>query len=132
MYAAHNIYILKVIGACYTQQVLLKVIGVCKRSMLKVIRVCHIQYVYAELYMCMLQPICVTKSNRCMLKVLGVNYKIELNICHATVRFYPLCLVTFPYGVPGQVWYLIVSIPDLCLLLYFDYQSCFICAVRWP
>ena len=27
--------------------------------------------------------------------------------------------VTFPYGVPGQVWYLIVSIPDLCLLLYF-------------
>ena len=26
--------------------------------------------------------------------------------------------VTFPYGVPGQVLYLIVSIPDLCLLLY--------------
>ena len=23
----------------------------------------------------------------------------------------------FPYGVPGQVWYLIVSIPDICLLL---------------
>ena len=28
--------------------------------------------------------------------------------------------VTFPYGVLGQVWYLIVSIPDLCLLPYFD------------
>ena len=27
--------------------------------------------------------------------------------------------VTFPHGVSGQVWYLIVSIPDLCLLLYF-------------
>ena len=27
--------------------------------------------------------------------------------------------VTFPYGVSGQVWYLIVSIPDLCLPLYF-------------
>ena len=27
--------------------------------------------------------------------------------------------VTFPYGVLGQVWYLIVSIPDLCLPLYF-------------
>ena len=26
--------------------------------------------------------------------------------------------VTFPYGVLGQVWYLIVSIPDLYLLLY--------------
>ena len=29
-----------------------------------------------------------------------------------------LCFVTFPYGVPGQVWYLIVSIPGSCLLLY--------------
>ena len=26
--------------------------------------------------------------------------------------------VTFPYGVPGQVWYMIVSIPDLCLLYF--------------
>ena len=25
-------------------------------------------------------------------------------------------LVTFPCGILGQVWYLIVSIPDLCLL----------------
>ena len=30
-----------------------------------------------------------------------------------------LCFVTFQYGVLGQVWYLIVSIPDLCLLSYF-------------
>ena len=30
------------------------------------------------------------------------------------------CLfVTFPCGVPGQVWYLIVSVPDLCFLPYF-------------
>ena len=27
--------------------------------------------------------------------------------------------VIFPYGVLGQLWYLIVSIPDLCLLAYF-------------
>ena len=32
--------------------------------------------------------------------------------------------VTFPYGVPGQVWYLIVSIQDLCLPIYFsDHQD---------
>ena len=30
-----------------------------------------------------------------------------------------LAFVTFPYGILGQVWYLIVSIPDLCLLPYF-------------
>ena len=34
--------------------------------------------------------------------------------------------VTFPCGVLGQVWYLIVSIPDRCLLPYFDVN--FFCA----
>ena len=28
--------------------------------------------------------------------------------------------VTFPCGILGQVWYLIVSFPDLCCLSYFD------------
>ena len=28
--------------------------------------------------------------------------------------------VTFPCGILGQVWYLIVSIPDLCRLSYFE------------
>ena len=27
--------------------------------------------------------------------------------------------VTFPCGILGQVWYLIVSIPDICRLSYF-------------
>ena len=27
--------------------------------------------------------------------------------------------VTSPCGIPGQVWYLIVSFPDLCCLSYF-------------
>ena len=31
--------------------------------------------------------------------------------------------VTFSYGVLDQVWYLNVSIPDLCLLAYFVYQN---------
>ena len=30
-----------------------------------------------------------------------------------------LCLVIFPYGVPDQVGFLIVSTPSLCLLPYF-------------
>ena len=29
--------------------------------------------------------------------------------------------VTFPIGILGQVWYLIVSILDLCTLTYFSY-----------
>ena len=28
--------------------------------------------------------------------------------------------VTVPCGILGQVWYLIVSFPDFCLLSYFD------------
>ena len=31
-----------------------------------------------------------------------------------------LCFVTLPYGVLGQVWYLILSIPELCVLPYLD------------
>ena len=31
---------------------------------------------------------------------------------------FPCVFVTFPYGVSGQVWYLIVSVPDLCLLYF--------------
>ena len=30
------------------------------------------------------------------------------------------CFSTFPCGVLGHVWYVIVSIPELCLLTYFD------------
>ena len=29
-----------------------------------------------------------------------------------------LCFVTFPYCDPDQVWRLIVSIPDLCIVLF--------------
>ena len=32
---------------------------------------------------------------------------------------FPYVFVTFQYGVSGQVWYLIVSIPDPCRLFYF-------------
>ena len=32
---------------------------------------------------------------------------------------FPCDFVTFPYGVLGQVWFLIVSISDICLLPYF-------------
>ena len=39
-----------------------------------------------------------------------------------------LCFVTFPCGVLGQVWYLIVSIPDLRLLTFL---SCFLLAIAY-
>ena len=43
--------------------------------------------------------------------------------------------VTFPSGILGQVWYLIVSIPDLCRLSYlyvylFNVNSCKMTAPR--
>ena len=31
-----------------------------------------------------------------------------------------LCFVTFPCGTLGQVWYMILSIPDLCRLSYLN------------
>ena len=35
-----------------------------------------------------------------------------------------LCFVTFQYADPGQVWYLIVSIPDLCLPFLLHVSTC--------
>ena len=32
-------------------------------------------------------------------------------------------LLLFPCGILGQVWYLIVSFPDLCLLSYFQLHN---------
>ena len=44
--------------------------------------------------------------------------------------------VTFPFGILGQVWYLIVSIPDPCCLSYFGcvfgiVRGC-LCSVSLP
>ena len=36
-------------------------------------------------------------------------YGVLLRVCY------------FPIGILGQVWYLIVSIPDLCTLTYYDF-----------
>ena len=38
----------------------------------------------------------------------------------------------FPIGILGQVWYLIVSIPDLCNLTYFDLHILLVEKVVWP
>ena len=37
----------------------------------------------------------------------------------------------FPIGILGHVWYLVVSIPDLCTLTYFNYSEYSSCKVRW-
>ena len=39
-------------------------------------------------------------------------------------EMYSSVLVTDPYGILGQVWYLIVSILDLCLLPFFILAQC--------
>ena len=33
------------------------------------------------------------------------------------------CELYFPIGILGLVWYLIVSIPDLCTLIYLDHMT---------
>ena len=38
-----------------------------------------------------------------------------------------LWVCRFPFDILGQVWYLIVSIPDLCTLTYYEkFVLCFI------
>ena len=47
-------------------------------------------------------------------QLLGKGLPIGSFVCYVF-----LCFVTFPCVVLGQVWYFIVSIPDLYLLIYF-------------
>ena len=51
----------------------------------------------------------LNESTRMYLRFLGSRLWCLLCVCH------------FPIGILGQVWYLIVSIPDLCTLTYFFY-----------
>ena len=39
--------------------------------------------------------------------------------------------VTFSFGVLGQVWYLIASLPNLCLLPYFVYVNYIVVVFRF-
>ena len=57
-------------------------------------------------------------SVHCCLEVTcWVRADILVLVCDVNCVF-----VTFPCGILVQVWYLIVSIPDLCHLSYFLYQ----------
>ena len=49
--------------------------------------------------------------------LLGKDWPFGSLVCYVYCVF-----VTFPGGVLGQVSYLISSIPDLCLLTYFEYN----------
>ena len=52
-----------------------------------------------------------------MCSVLGVSQVFRQVVYRESKVLYLMfscVLVTFPYGILGQVWYMIVSIPDLC------------------
>ena len=51
--------------------------------------------------------------------LLGKSLPLDPLMCDVYCVF-----VTFPYGVSGKVGYLIVSIPDLCLSIYFFFFIC--------
>ena len=59
---------------------------------------------YASVYMCFVVT-CLERAD-----LLALVCGVQLRICH------------FPIGILGQVWYLIVSIPDLCTLTYFEHN----------
>ena len=48
------------------------------------------------------------------------------------MMFYCFFFVSFPCGILGQVWYLIVSFPDLCYLSYLDRHVFIIFCFKTP
>ena len=69
-------------------------------------------------YLCLSLPNCGV----CFLQHHGYLLGKAWPRCFLYVMFSCVCFLciffTFPFGVLGQVWYLIVSIPDLCFLSY--------------
>ena len=59
-----------------------------------------------------------TSVHRCLVVNSWERADLLALICDVYCGF-----VTFPCGILGQVWYLIVSIPDLCHLSYFYYPN---------
>ena len=75
----------------------------------------------------------LTVPKQCFLCGFGFVFDILSSLCLAVFRSpdgkgmflaSPMCdvllfFITFPFDVLNQVWYLIVSIPDLCILPHF-------------
>ena len=68
-------------------------------------------------YLCLSLSYCRVCSLQPCGQLLGKSWPLgSLSVMFSCV------FVTFPHGVLGQVWYLIISIPDLCLLPYFKHM----------
>ena len=83
--------------------------------LLAVSRLCFLcgsfYYLFCVLCLCIYCLVCSLQSCG---HLLGKDWPLGYLVCDVY-----LCFVTFTYDVLGQVWYLIVSIPDSYLLLYF-------------
>ena len=53
--------------------------------------------------------------------LLSLLFHSKTSFTRKNPEFFLTISVTFPCGILGQVWYLIVSFPDLCILSYFKY-----------
>ena len=56
----------------------------------------------------------------CLVVTLRERADLLALVCDVYCNF-----VTFPFGIMGQVWYLIVSIHDPCCLSYFNFMKSF-------
>ena len=67
-----------------------------------------------------------------MLSCASVSWCLVVTCWERTDLLALVCDVTFPFGILGQVWYLIVLIPDFCPLFYFNlprFSSVFLCLI---
>ena len=69
---------------------------------------CPLSYFVFVIPLCASVYLCLVVTCWERADLLALVCGVLLQICH------------FPVGILGQLWYLIVSIPDLCTLTYFD------------
>ena len=75
-----------------------------------------VQTVCIDYYLCFVFVMLSCLSLQPCGHLLGKGWPLGSLVCDVLCVF-----VTFLCDILGQVWYLIVSIPDLCLLTYFQH-----------
>ena len=72
------------------------------------------RYFFCRLFVLLISCVCHAFASVCCCLVVTCWGKVDLLalVCDVYCVF-----VTFPCGILGQVWYLIISFPDLCHLL---------------
>ena len=112
---------MSIVNGIVSSKIYDKLVGVCNCSMF----CCALLYVHSSIAIILMGKrelvALLNLSSWCLVVVGRLFLAVPRGCLQFVIVVFPdhthlLFFVTFPFGALGQVWYLIVSIPDLCHL----------------